>query len=90
MPLGSWRPYARCNAGHDLEDVVSVIDGRYSICKEIASAPVDLRDYLADAAKQLLTAIRFRDALPGYLLPDPASRQRLGDVLRKLTAIYRR
>jgi predicted nucleotidyltransferase len=77
-------------ASHDLEDVVSVIDGRDSICEEIASAPVDLRDYLADAAKELLTEIRFRDALPGYLLPDPASQQRLGDVLRKLTEIYRR
>jgi hypothetical protein len=77
-------------ASHDLEDFVSVIDGRESICEEVASAPADLRGYLAVAAKELLEEARFRDALPGYLLPDPASQQRIGDVLRKLNAIYRR
>ena len=77
-------------ASHDLEDFASVIDGRESICEEIASAPADLCDYLADAARELLQEAHFRDALPGYLLPDPASQQRLGDVLRKLTDIYRR
>jgi len=77
-------------ASHDLEDFVSVIDGRDSICEEIACAPDDLRGYLADGAGELLTEARFRDALPGYLLPDAAIQQRLDGVLRKLMAIYRR
>jgi len=71
----------------DLEDVVSVIDGRDSILSEIADAAMDLRLYLAEAAKELLAIPQFRDALPGYLLPDRISQQRLGNVLNQLEII---
>jgi hypothetical protein len=42
-------------ASHDLEDFVAVIDGRSTIVAEIAQAPLDLRLYLADAARRLLS-----------------------------------
>ncbi|HEX4322585.1 MAG TPA: hypothetical protein VHZ52_16850 [Acidobacteriaceae bacterium] len=74
-------------ASRDLEDVVAVIDGRQSILEEIAAAPVDLRMYLAEAAKELLVVPRFHDALPGYLLPDEISQQRLASILRRFQSI---
>jgi len=55
-------------ASHDLEDFIAVIDGRETILAEIAASPQDLRDYLADAARALLSESRFLDVLPGFVL----------------------
>jgi hypothetical protein len=71
-------------ASHDLEDFVAVIDGRSAILEEIAKAPPDLRRYLADAARGLLDEPRFREVLPGYVLGDEASQQRVPLILRRL------
>jgi len=64
-----------------------VIDGRVNIVEEVALSAPDLRDYLAEASQQLLSESRFIDALPGYLLPDEGSQQRLQILLSKLTGI---
>ncbi|WP_263356934.1 hypothetical protein [Acidicapsa ligni] len=74
---------------HDLEDFVSVIDGRPSLLDEIAATTQDLRIFLAEAAKELLMQPIFLDALPGYLMPDIASQQRLPGLIRKLEIISR-
>jgi hypothetical protein len=55
-------------ASHDLEDFVAVIDGRSTILQEIADAPTDLRKYLAEAARTLLSESGFLDAVPGFVL----------------------
>jgi hypothetical protein len=55
-------------ASRDLEDFVAVIDGRSTILKEIADSPSDVREYLAEAAKSLLSESRFLDAVPGFVL----------------------
>lgn len=52
---------------HDLEDFISVIDGRSQILDEIAAEDSELRTYLAEATNKLLVEPRFMDALPGYL-----------------------
>jgi len=74
----------------DLEDFVAVIDGRGSLLDEIASTPSELRSYLAEAVRELLSESRFMDALPGYLLPDEISQQRITGILRKLSIISER
>jgi hypothetical protein len=55
-------------ASHDLEDFVAVIDGRSTILTEIADSPSDIREYLAEAARSLLSESRFLDAIPGFVL----------------------
>jgi hypothetical protein len=55
-------------ASHDLEDFVAVIDGRSTILQEVAEAPADVREYLAETARSLLSESRFRDAVPGFVL----------------------
>lgn len=74
-------------ASHDLEDIVAVIDGRPSLLNEVLNAPAELKVYLADELQKLLGKQEFMEALPGYLLPDPASQARLGVLLKTLRKI---
>lgn len=55
-------------ASHDLEDFVAVIDGRSTILKDVADSPSDVREYLAEAARSLLSESRFLEAIPGFVL----------------------
>ena len=74
-------------ASHDLEDVIAVIDGRPSLLGEIRRAPKELTAYIADEIRALISNREFVDALPGYLLPDPASQARLRPLLATLEVI---
>jgi hypothetical protein len=74
-------------ASHDLEDIITVIDGRAEIVDEISSAPEDVRDYIAGKIAGLLENKQFLDALPGYLLPDDASQGRMRILMVRLTEI---
>jgi hypothetical protein len=77
-------------ASHDLEDFIAVVEGRDSLLEEVASAPSDLRTYLAEVTTELLAEPRFRDALPGFLPGDAISQQRLPLVLRRLIQLAAR
>lgn len=73
---------------HDLEDFITVIDGRDNIVAEVDhAAPPPLRSYVIESARRLLAAPLFNEALPGHLPPDRASQQRLPALRRKLQAI---
>ena len=74
-------------ASHDLEDVVAVIDGRSGLMEELLQCPQGLREYLSTEMKKFLGQREFIDALPGYLLPDPASQGRLGALLQAVREI---
>ena len=69
---------------HDLEDVVSVVDGRETLSEEVREAGADLGEYVHREIAKLLASPGFIDALPGFLLPDAASQSRIGIVLRRL------
>jgi hypothetical protein len=72
---------------HDLEDMVAILDGRPEIVDEVRQSAPQLRRYLTDEFISLLAAPGFLDALPGYLLPDAVSQQRLGIVLRRIRSL---
>jgi len=69
---------------HDLEDFVSVIEGRETLLDEMQEAPADLKEYLAEAAGELLAEPRFLDALPAYLPGDAISQRRVSVILERL------
>lgn len=69
---------------HDLEDIITVVDGRAELADEVHLAPRDLQKYLSDEFQYLLSNRDFLDALPGHLLPDAASQQRLGLVVNRI------
>jgi hypothetical protein len=73
-------------SSHDLEDFVAVIEGRDTLFREIAESPLELRRYLAEAAKMLLAEPRFLDALPGFVLDServPLIQERLAELVRQ-------
>lgn len=74
-------------ASHDLEDIVAVIDGRDTLLEEIRQSSGSLVDFVSGEFSALLSDVRFSDALPGFLQPDPASQARLPIVLGRLKAI---
>jgi predicted nucleotidyltransferase len=61
-------------ASHDLEDIITVVDGRPSLLAEVQASESKLRAYLGEAIAMLLSEPRFLDALPGFLPPDAANR----------------
>lgn len=71
----------------DLEDIVTVVDGRPQLVEEISRSPVALRKYLSEEFRLLLSSPDFSDALPGHLLPDAASQQRIGIVRARMREI---
>lgn len=72
---------------HDLEDIITVIDGRPELPNEVAASDSALRSYLAEEMRSLLRNRDFLDALPGHLLPDSASQQRATIVLDRIRQI---
>ncbi|MGO9086494.1 MAG: hypothetical protein ACLQBK_14800 [Candidatus Sulfotelmatobacter sp.] len=71
----------------DLEDIVTVIDGRPELVEEVSLSEPALRQYLSDEFRLLLSNPEFRDALPGHLLPDAANQQRLGLIVERIHQI---
>lgn len=74
-------------ASHDLEDLITVIDGRPELIDEIKTVDVELRRYIADAMNSLLGKSDFMDALPGQLPGDAASQARLPELIRRMRLI---
>jgi hypothetical protein len=74
-------------SSHDIEDLITVVDGRTALVDEIDASPIAVRHFVATTIAELLKNARFRDSLPGHLPPDKASQQRLPLVLRRLRAI---
>jgi hypothetical protein len=64
------------SGSHDLEDVITVVDGRPEIVNEVRDATSDVRRYIASEMRRLLGTRQFLEALPGFLLPDSASQGR--------------
>lgn len=57
-------------SSHDLEDVITVVNGREQLIEEIKNSPADLRAYVGRTVASLLEVRDFRDSLPGHLNPD--------------------
>jgi len=74
-------------ASHDLEDVVTVVDGRPQLLQEIEQSGSELRRYVANEFNNLLEDYGFLVALPGHLPGDAASQARLPELIRRMRAI---
>ncbi|MEM1116127.1 MAG: hypothetical protein AAGJ11_06440, partial [Bacteroidota bacterium] len=92
--LEAFQSETRRNAGdvlasHDLEDVVTVLDGRPSFEDELGHAPTTVREYLARAFAELLADDDFIGALEGHVSPGPTRTERARLLLARLRRISR-
>lgn len=74
---------------HDLEDIITVIDGRASLVEEARQYPIELRKYLAENFRTLLEIPAFLDALAGHLPGDTASQARMSGLINKFKEVAR-
>ena len=71
-------------ASHDLEDIVTIIDGRAEVMLEAQAAPEAVRDCLRERISGLLADDAFVTALQGHLPGDAASQSRVPELLERL------
>jgi predicted nucleotidyltransferase len=74
-------------ASHDMEDIITVLDGRPEIVSEIRNSSDDLKIFLSGTFRKLLTNGEFLDAIPGHLPPDRTSQARLPRLMKCLEEI---
>ncbi|MFA5182974.1 MAG: hypothetical protein WC405_16775 [Syntrophales bacterium] len=74
-------------ASHDMEDIITILDGRPEIVSEIKSSSDDLKDFLSRTFRAFLANADFRESIPGHLSPDRASQSRLPLLIRRLVEI---
>jgi hypothetical protein len=68
---------------HDIEDIISVLDGSLEVVNEVLQAESGLRTFLAEQFAQLLADMRFEQAVPGHLPGDMASQARVPLILER-------
>ena len=77
-------------ASHDLEDIVTVVDGRPELSGDVQASAPPLRAYIANEISALIQNTAFMEALPGHLPGDDASQARVALIrerLLQLTAV---
>ena len=74
---------------HDMEDIITVIDGRPSIIVELKLASRVLQEYIAEKFSDLLANDEFLSVIPAYLPGDAASQARLPLLEAKLRELAR-
>jgi hypothetical protein len=72
-------------SSHDLEDVLTVVDGRSELGEELIQAPADLRNAVATTFAHLLQHPDFLNCLPG-LIAEPERAEIVRERLRDLAA----
>ena len=75
---GKSDPYA----SHDLEDIVTVVDGRPELIEEVASCELELRDYLQAEFRRLVSNPDFLNALEGLVEGEGRAALVLGRIRR--------
>ena len=75
------------HASHDLEDVISIVDGRTSIVDEVAASHDEVRRFIVErfAALQLMPS--FQHALVGHLGGDAERSVIVGARVREIAGL---
>lgn len=71
----------------DLDDIVSVLDGRPEIIMETRSANPAVQDFIVQAFEGYLQNELFLEALEALLYPDPVSQARRSVILSRMSQI---
>jgi predicted nucleotidyltransferase len=72
---------------HDLEDIITLVDGRGTIVEEVAAASAEIRTFVAGEFSKVMNHHDFRDALPGHMSALMGARQRAPTVITRFESI---
>ena len=75
---------------HDLEDLISVVDGRPETIDEVRQSNEDVKNYLSEKISVLLNDSRFIEALPGKVPGDESSQLRIPIIIERLNMLKSR
>ena len=68
----------------DMEDIVTVLDGRSEIAEEVKNTEKHLNSFLIKRLADLLENHHFLESLPGHLPPDSASQARKDLIIERM------
>ncbi|TVQ23360.1 MAG: hypothetical protein EA383_14190 [Spirochaetaceae bacterium] len=71
----------------DIEDVISVVDGRPDLPKDFQSAAASVQSFIRQALTILITTVGFRNAVLGYLPHSPTAQQRYTTIMQRFQTI---
>jgi len=74
----------------DMEDIVTLIDGRKELIEEIKSSDLELQKYLGKIFEKWLQNKVFLSCLAGHSTAGPANRGRTQEVVKKIQIIAQR
>ena len=74
-------------SSHDLEDIITLLDGRDEILSEIKSEIKELRSFLSIRFCEFIKHNSFLESISGHLLPDAASQARASLIKEKIEEI---
>lgn len=69
---------------HDIEDIISLVDGRPELCSEIEQCNEVVREFVRQEVDDLLADAAFVEHLAWHLHPDQASQARLPLIIERL------
>lgn len=69
---------------HDMEDIITIVNGRPEIVDEVRNAEDDVREFLRGEIEDLIFDAQFIDQLPWLFNPDENSQARVPTVLERL------
>jgi predicted nucleotidyltransferase len=69
---------------HDIEDIISLVDGRPELGREIEQCDEVVRAFVRQEIDDLLADAAFVEQLPWHLHPDQASQARLSLIIERL------
>ncbi len=71
----------------DLEDIITLVDGRAAMVEEVAAAGAEIRTFVAGEFLKIMNHQDFYDAVPGHLSALMDARQRAPTVIKRFEAI---
>ena len=74
-------------ASHDIEDIITVLNGRKELVDEVRSSSEKLQEFLRDEFEAFLLDPTFTDAVSWHLLPDEISQAKLPEIFKRLRVI---
>ena len=71
----------------DIEDIISVVDGRPELLDQLPAAAPPVRPFIREALTPLEATMAFRNAVLGYLPHSPKGQQRYVSIIQRFESI---